>query len=254
MILVEVTGAIGRITLNAPDRLNAVDAPMLEALADAVTDLDARPEVRVISLTGSGRGFCSGAFLDDRLDLDQVGTATLDGVNRLARAVLGAGTPVVALVNGVTAGLGCSIALVTSYVLATESASFVLAFGRIGLMPDGGATALVAASIGRARALRMAISAEPVDARTAHAWGLIAEACPDEAFGERSEALLRRLAAGPTRAIAATTAAINAATLGDIGAVLAREEQGQTSLLASADFREGTRAFAERRTAHFTGE
>jgi len=253
-LLVDVANAVGRITLNAPERLNAVDAAMLDALAAAVTDLDARVDVRVISITGTGRGFCSGAFLDDRLDLDYGGTATLDAVSGASRAILGCATPVVALVNGVTAGVGCSIALATDYVLATESADFVLAFGRIGLMPDGVGSALVAAAVGRARATWMALSGEPVDATTAHTWGLIAEVCPDADFADRSQTLLQDLAAGPTRALAATTAAIDAATLGDIDAVLAREEAGQKALLASVDFREGTRAFGERRPPRFTGE
>jgi enoyl-CoA hydratase len=252
-ITVSLEGSVGRITLTAPDRLNAVDARMLEALADAVTALDAREDVRVISLTGAGRGFCSGAHLSAISGLDQVGTETLDGANRAVRAVVGSGTPVLALVNGVAAGVGCSLALACDYALATESATFMLAFAKIGLMPDGGATALVAAAVGRARALRMALTAEQVPAATAHDWGLIAEVCPDADFADRSRALEAALAATAPAAVAATTAAVNAATLPDLEAILDREAAGQAALLVTEDFAEGVAAFGERRPARFTG-
>lgn len=252
-VQVTVRDGIGRVRLNAPERLNAVDADMLNALATAVQRLGERDDVRVIAVTGTGRGFCSGAHLGALSSADEVGTETLDGAARAIRALVGSPRPVVALVNGVAAGVGCSLALACHYVVAAESASFLLAFTRIGLMPDGAATALVAASIGRARALRMALRAEPVDATTAAAWGLIAQACPDDEFAAQSEALLAEFAAGPTRAYAATGAAINAATLPELDATLTREAQGQTGLLRTSDFREGISAFAERRRTYFTG-
>src|SRR5687767_10453931 len=153
-VLVETTGAVGRITLDAPDRLNAVDPRMCAAVAEAVRAFDAEPSVRVIALGGSGRGFCSGA------PLSAVGAdaGTLSAGADLVRALLASRTPVVALVHGVAAGIGVPMALACDYVLAADSASFVLAFARIGLMPDGGATALVAASVGRARAMRLALT------------------------------------------------------------------------------------------------
>ena len=163
-VRVAVEGAVGRITLAAPDRLNAVDAAMLFAVADAVRRLDADPAVRVIALTGEGRGFCAGADLGSGTDLaGQVDSSTLDGAGDAVRALTGSATPTVALVNGVAAGVGVSLAIACDYVVASEAASFVLAFARIGLMPDGGATALVAASIGRAKAMRMALTGEKVD-------------------------------------------------------------------------------------------
>ena len=138
---------------------------------------------------------------------------TLDRANRIIRAITTLDKPVVAAVNGVAAGVGCSAALAADIVVATESASFLLAFARIGLMPDGGSTATVAASIGRARAMRMALLAEPLSAREAHDAGLIAEVVPDDEFDDEVARVVRRLAAGPPLAFAATKKAINAATL-----------------------------------------
>lgn len=253
-IVTEQDGAVGRLTIEAPERLNAVDAAMLDDLAESVRRLAATDGVRVIALTGAGRGFCSGASLDAITGpATEVGGDTLAGVSRAIGAITGSTVPVVALVNGVAAGLGCSLALACGYVLATESASFMLAFTRIGLMPDGGATALVAAHIGRARALRMALTAEKVSARTAADWGLVAESCPDDVFAERSAELLAELAAGPTRALAATVAAVNAGSLADLDAALTREETGQSRLFTEPDFAEGVAAFTERRPAHFEG-
>ena len=260
-VRVEVTGEgaarIGRITLDAPDRLNAVDAPMLDAITDAVPELVATQGVRLITLTGTGRGFCSGAHLGEAaagqsLGPD-IGTDTLAAAGRAITALVGAGVPTVALVNGVAAGVGCSLALACDYVLATESASFMLAFSGIGLMPDGGATALVAASIGRARAVRMAITAEKVPAPTALDWGLIAECCPDADFATRSAELAAALGSAATQAVTASCRAIGAVTLPDLAGVLAREEDGQLRLLRQEDFREGLTAFRDRRRPRFTG-
>lgn len=251
---VEVDGVIGRVTLAAPDRLNAVDAAMLFAVADAVRRLDANRGVRVIALTGEGRGFCAGADLGDGPDLaDQVDSSTLDAAGEAVRALTGSATPTVALVNGVAAGVGVSLAIACDYVVANEAASFVLAFARIGLMPDGGATALVAASIGRAKAMRMALTGEKVDAVTAERWGLVAEWVPVEAFAARGEVVLAQLAASAPAAAAATKAAINAASL-DLESALTIEERDQNRLLGSADFREGVAAFQEKRPARFRGD
>ena len=159
-VLVESSGPVGRITLNAPERLNAVDPQMCEVVAAAVRAFDADPGVRVISLTGEGRGFCSGA----PLSADGATQGTLYAGAEVVRALLGSRTPTVALVNGVAAGIGVPMALACDYVLASDASSFVLAFARIGLMPDGGATALVAASVGRARTMRLALTGERLSA------------------------------------------------------------------------------------------
>jgi len=248
---ITVEGPVGRIVIDAPDRLNAVDLGQLEAMTEAVRALDADPEVRVVVVTGSGRGFCAGANLAGSGD-DPLDDRTLFAAGRLVRAMLGAGTPMLSLVNGVAAGVGLSIALAADYCLATASARFVLAFSNIGLMPDGGGTGLVTANIGRSRALRMALTAERVDTETAERWGLVSEVVADEEFEARGQALVERLAWLAPGSVAHTKAAITRAAV-DVEAALLREEQGQSALLASEDFAAGVEAFFARRTPTFRG-
>jgi len=161
--------------------------------------------------------------------------------------------PVVAAVRGVAAGVGCSMAVACDLVVAAESASFLLAFARIGLMPDGGATATVAASVGRARAMRMALLAEPLPARAAYDAGLVSHVVPDAEHEAAVRELVSRLAEGPPLSYAASKKAINAAALAELDAALGRERSGQTALLRTADAAEGMRAFTDRRTPRFTG-
>ena len=252
-VLVERDGAIGRITFDAPERLNAVDPPMLRAIVAAVQDCDADPQVRVIALRGAGRAFSAGADLTRSGDgVAQIPVETALGVGAVSAALVAASTPTVALVPGVAAGAGVSIALACDYVLAGESSRWVLAFGAIGLMPDAGGTALVAANIGRARALRLALTGEQLRGPVAAEWGLVSECVPDADFDTRAEEILAHLAAGPPLAWADTTAAINAATI-DIEATLAIEEPAQQRLLASDDLAEGLAAFLEKRAPTFRG-
>lgn len=254
-VRVEHSGSVVRVVLDEPERLNALDAPMIDAVTSAVLGAGADPTVRLIVLAGEGRGFCSGAHLAEPVD-GAVGvgdmTPTLYAAGRAVGAIMGSRVPVVALVGGVAAGVGVSLALASDYVLVSEAASFVLAFARIGLMPDGGATALVAANVGRARAMRLALTGERLDAARAEAWGLVSEVVPAVRFAERSEELVATLAAGAPLGAAATKSAINAAAL-DLLAALAREEIGQSVLLGTADFAEGVAAFREKRGAQFQG-
>ena len=149
--------------------------------------------------------------------------------------------------------MGCSAALACDLVVAAESASFLLAFARIGLMPDGGATATVAASVGRARAMRMALLGEAMPAREAYDAGLVSHIAPDADFDETVSKLVRRLVSGPPLAFAATKKAVNAATLPVLEDALERERTGQTVLLRTSDVAEGMRAFGEKRRPVFRG-
>lgn len=243
---IQIDGAVATITLDNPAELNAVSTPMLDALTETVERLGHDDDVRVIALTGEGRGFCSGASLNG------ADTSTLQAVGRTVLALRDCPKTTVALVNGIAAGVGVSLALVCDYSLARSSAAFMLAFTKIGLMPDGGSTALVAASIGRARALRMALTAEKVPAPTAAEWGLVAEVVADDDFAARGAELCAGFAAAAPLGMAATAAAITAASV-DLEAALAREEAGQTRLLDTEDFAEGVAAFTEKRTARFVG-
>jgi enoyl-CoA hydratase len=207
----------------------------------------------VARLGGTGRGFSSGAGIgtgDTGDGHDPM--ETLIQANRATRAIVNLPRPVVAVVQGPTAGVGVSLALAADLVIASEQAFFLLAFTKIGLMPDGGASALVAAAVGRTRAMRMALLAERITAAEALAWGLISALYPADRLESEAARVIKRLLDGPSVAFAKTKQAINGATLADLDAALARETAGQHILLNSADLREGIKAFQEKRAPSFT--
>ncbi|GAB2888483.1 enoyl-CoA hydratase [Nocardioides pacificus] len=243
----ELVDGVLHLQLNRPDKLNAVTTELLEEITATLQRVSAQGGVRAVTLSGAGRGFCSGADLSDTDE-----EVSVDAANAAVRALRGAPVPVVAMVHGPAAGVGCSLALACDLVLMGSSSYLMLAFTKIGLMPDGGATALVAASAGRARALRMALLAEKVPAADALAWGLVAGVTDDDRLQEEGRALAARLAQGPTRAYALTKDAINAASLAELEGALSREAEGQTVLAGTADFAEGVAAFQERRDPVFT--
>lgn len=250
-LLADRQDGILRLTFDRPDRLNALTADLVDA-ATAEVQAAAGDGTRVILLTGSGRAFSAGA--DVGPDGAAPGLDTLDAANRFTMAITTSPLPVVAAVNGVAAGVGCSFALAADITVAKESASFMLAFTKIGLMPDGGASLLVPAAVGRARAARMALLAEKISATQAADWGLIAEVIADDGFDARIDGLVGQLAAGAPRALAATKAILNAATIDALPQILAAERAGQGPLLESEDFAEGIAAFQEKRAARFTGQ
>ena len=249
-----VEGGALWLTLNRPDVFNALTGEMADDVARLIEEATARDDIRVIVLTGTGPAFSTGADISGADAHEGFDVTALDRANRIIRAIVNLDKPVVAAVNGVAAGVGCSAALAADIVVATESAAFLLAFARIGLMPDGGATATVAASIGRARAMRMALLAEPLSAEEAFDAGLVTHVASDAEFEETVATIVRRLAAGPPLAFAATKKAINDATLHRLDDALERERTGQTLLLRTDDVAEGMRAFAEKRMPEFRGE
>jgi enoyl-CoA hydratase/carnithine racemase len=174
-------------------------------------------------------------------------------VNRLVRAVRAVPKPVVAAVNGPAVGGGCSLALAADFTVACESAYFLLSFANLGLIPDAGATALVPAAIGRARAARMAMLAERIPAPLAAQWGLIMQATPDEEFKPEIQRLIDVLAKGPTAAYARIKEAFNATSLPQLEEALTVERSAYSLLSRSADFAEGIAAFLEKRTPKFSG-
>jgi enoyl-CoA hydratase len=249
-----VSDGVLRVTLNRPEVFNALTAEMADQIAALVEGAAARDDVRVIVVTGTGPAFSTGADISGSDAHEHFDVTALDRANRIVRAIVAVDKPVVAAVNGIAAGVGCSAALASDIIVATESASFLLAFARVGLMPDGGATATVAASIGRARAMRMALLAEPLTAREAYDAGLVTHVTGDDEFPATVEKIVSRLAAGPPLAYAAAKKAVNAATLAGLDDALERERTGQTVLLRTGDVAEGMRAFGEKRKPMFRGE
>jgi len=234
-----------------PDTLNALTPEMMNAAAEQVRKAGTDPGVRVILLTGAGRAFSAGADISGPAP-NAVGVAMMDAISGLVRAIREVPLPVLAAVNGPAVGGGAGIALACDLVLDRESAYFLLPFAGIGLMPDGGATALLPATVGRMRAARMALLGERVTAAEALDRGLISHVAADAEFDAAVESLLARLAAGPTVAFARTKAAFNEAALPALEEALASGRRGQLELLAAADFAEGIRAFRAHRPPHFT--
>jgi enoyl-CoA hydratase len=240
------------VTIDRPDSLNSLTTTVLAGIAEAIENAAADPKVKVVRLGGAGRGFSSGAGISAEDADDGVPTEIIVQANRAIRAIAALPRPVVAVVQGPAAGVGVSLALACDLVLASEKAFFMLAFTKIGLMPDGGASALVAAAIGRIRAMRMALLAERLPAAEALRWGLVSAVYPADEFDAEVDAVVAGLLAGPAVAFAKTKHAVNAATLTELDGALDREYVGQSVLLAADDFREGTKAFQERRTPNFT--
>lgn len=249
---VSLSDGVLSVTISRPDSLNSVTTPVLAGIADAMEAAAVDPRVKVVRLGGAGRGFCSGAGISAEDAADGVPTVIIVEANRAIRSITALPCPVVAVVQGPAAGVGVSLALACDVVLASDKAFFMLAFTKIGLMPDGGASALVAAAIGRIRAMRMALLAERLPAAEALEWGLVSAVYPAEEFDAEVDAVLARLQAGPAVAFAKTKHAINATTLSELDGALDREYVGQSILLNAHDFREGARAFQDRRDPHFT--
>ncbi|KGI69447.1 enoyl-CoA hydratase [Mycolicibacterium rufum] len=253
---VTLDGGVLTVTLHRPDSLNSLTAPMLRTLAETLERAAQDSRVRVVRIGGAGRGFSSGAGISesDHANPGAAGTPAevLDAANRCIRAIVALPQPAVAVVHGAAAGVGASIALACDVVLASEKAFFMLAFTKIGLMPDGGASALIAAAVGRIRAMRMALLAERIPAAEAFTWGLVSAVYPADDFDAEVDAVIARLVGGPAVALRKTKDAINAATLTELEGALEREKVGQLMLLDANDFREGTRAFQQRRAATFT--
>jgi 2-(1,2-epoxy-1,2-dihydrophenyl)acetyl-CoA isomerase len=252
LVQVETSGGVHRITLNRPAMMNALNRSLRRDLTEALV---AGHAARVIVLTGAGRGFCSGQDLSDASGLDEAGfEATLnDEYVPMIRAITEAPVPVIAAVNGVAAGAGANLALACDLVIACESASFIQAFTRIGLIPDAGGTSFLPRRVGLQRAMGAALLAEPVSARQAEAWGMIWEVVPDDRFAEVVAARAEKLAAGPTGAYAALKKALRGAFDQPLEAQLAVEARLQGACGASEDFREGVAAFQEKRPPRFVG-
>lgn len=242
---------VATLKLNRPDVVNALNRQMRAEITAALSDLPA--DVRCVVLTGAGRGFCSGQDLTDRSAALNLEATLRDEYEPMLRAVVDCPVPVISAVNGVAAGAGANLALVADVVIAAESASFVQAFSRIGLIPDAGGTFMIPRLVGHARAMGMMLFADKIPARQAADWGLIWEAVPDADFADVVTARARALAAGPTGAYRAIRRAVSESFDHDLDGQLALEAKLQGQAGRSADFIEGVTAFLEKRAPKFTG-
>ncbi len=252
-LLVERRAGVHVLTLNRPDRLNAVTLPLQAALMAALADAEADRDCRAVLLHGAGRGFCAGqdlTMVEAGVDL---GDTLERSFNPLVRRLRALPLPVVCAVHGVAAGAGANLALACDIVLAGQSARFIQSFVRIGLIPDAGGTWTLPRLAGDARARGMAMLGGPVTGTQAEAWGLVWRAVPDDDLLPEAGRLAAHLALQPTAALALMKQALNAAAGNGLDAQLDLERDLQRRAGSTPDFREGVAAFLEKRPATFTG-
>lgn len=258
MILRADSGAVRTLTLNRPQALNSFTAVMHAQLRDELDAVAADATVRALIITGAGRGFCAGQDLGDPAlapgadGKPDIGAVIEASYKPLAQRIAALPVPVLAMVNGVAAGAGANLALACDMVVAARSASFIQAFGKIGLIPDCGGTWLLPRLAGRARALGLALTGDKLSAERAEAWGLIWQCVDDAELAPTTQALAARLAALPVAALAATRRAFDAAQHLTLDAALDLEAREQRRLGRASDFAEGVAAFQAKRAPQFT--
>ena len=247
-------GAVGIITLNEPESLNAMTPDLLGALAEAIGEMTADPAVRALVLTGAGRGFCSGQNLKAS---ESLGEDIVAGVMKFYwptfKALRECSVPIVVAVNGVAAGGGFSLAMAGDMVMAARSATFIQVFSRIGLVPDLGSTWLLPRLVGRQRALELMLFNEPLSAERAKEWGLVRKVVDDADLMAEAIQLAQRLAQGPTQALVATRRLLDESERATYADQFRREIEVQSAIRKNADALEGRAAFIEKRKAKFSG-
>lgn len=244
------------LTLNRPDALNSFTAEMKEALLAALKDAARDKSVRVVVLTGAGRAFSAGQDLKERQSpgAADLGTELRTRYNPIILAMRRLEKPIIGAINGVAAGAGVSVALACDIVIASEGASFIEAFGRIGLVPDTGSTWFLPRLIGPARAAELIFTTDPVDAATAERIGLVNRVVPAAKLMDEAGALAARLAQSAPIALALAKRALNRALESGLEDALEYEAQLQSTAGRSKDHAEGVAAFVEKRPVRFSGE
>jgi 2-(1,2-epoxy-1,2-dihydrophenyl)acetyl-CoA isomerase len=255
-VLVEAADGIATVTLNRPDALNSLTVPMKRELLAAFRSLERDAAVRAVVLTGAGRAFCAGQDLRERLQPDAapLGVEVRERYNPIIVAMRALQKPIVGAVNGVAAGAGASLAFACDLRIAAEGATFALAFGRVGLVPDSGATWFLPRLVGAARAAEIAMLGDPVSAADALRIGLVSRVVAADELAAEAQTVAARLAAAAPRAVALTKRALDTTWDRTLEDALEYEAQLQDLAGRTADHREGMAAFLDKRPPRFTGE
>jgi len=255
-VLVEAADGVATVTLNRPDALNALTVPMKRELLAVFRRLERDTAVRAVILTGSGRAFCAGQDLRERLQPDAapLGAELRERYNPIIRAMRSLPKPVVGAINGVAAGAGASLAFACDVRIAADGASFALAFGRVGLVPDSGATWFLPRLVGAARAAEITMLGDPVSAEDALRIGLVSRVVAADALTPEAHTVAARLAASAPRALALTKRALESGWDRSLDEALEYEAQLQDLAGRTTDHREGMTAFVEKRPPRYTGE
>lgn len=257
-VLSTADGAVAVLTMNRPASMNSLDIEAKEALLTALRSAAEDPHVRAVVLTGTGRGFCVGQDLKEHIALiaadDPAPLSTVARhYNPIVTAITTMPKPVIAAINGMAAGAGASFAFAADFRIAAQSAGFLMAFAKIGLSADSGATWTLPRLIGYAKAAELMLLAQPVDAATALALGLVTEVLPDNEVMPRAMALAQQLAAGPTQAYAAIKAALSFSATHGLAESLANEGEHMAATGGTSDHKAAVQAFLDKTTPTFTG-
>jgi len=255
MIQFELIEGVGKITFNRPNKYHSFVRKMALQLQDALGKCNEDKAVRAILITATGKAFCAGQDLGEATDPNGPDLTQIvqDHYNPIIRKIRNMEKPVVASVNGVAAGAGASIALACDIVVAAESATFIQAFSKIGLIPDSGGTFFLPRLVGMQKATALMMTAEPVSAKDAEAVGMIYKVFSDESFEEESWKLASKLAKMPTKGLGLTKRLLNASYSNNLEQQLDMEDKCQTIAGNTADFKEGIEAFFEKRKPNFKG-
>jgi 2-(1,2-epoxy-1,2-dihydrophenyl)acetyl-CoA isomerase len=253
---VEVADAVATLTLDRPDALNSLTVPLKGELAGAFRSIGRDRAVRAVVLTGAGRAFCAGQDLRERLEPGAAPLATevRERYNPIILAMRRLEKPIIGAINGVAAGAGASLAFACDIRIAAEGASFILAFGRVGLVPDSGASWFLPRLVGASRAAELALTTEPLSAEDAERIGLVSRVVPADTLAGEARALALRLAMAAPVALALTKRALNRAYDASLEDQLEYEAALQGIAGGTADHAEGIAAFVEKRPAAFRGE
>ena len=256
MIKYELIDGVGKITLNRAEKYHSFVREMALQLQDVLDICKEDENVRAILITAEGKAFCAGQDLGEATDPNgpELTQIVQEHYNPIIRKIRNIKKPVVAAVNGVAAGAGASIAICCDIVVATESASFIQAFSKIGLIPDSAGTFFLPRLVGMQKATALMMTAESVSAKDAEEMGMIYKVFPDDKFVEESWKLVSKLAKMPTKGLGLTKQLLNASYSNNLEQQLEMEDKCQTIAGNSSDFKEGVNAFLEKRKANFKGE